>query len=472
MSQSLYKKLMKYIKEDYLPMHMPGAKRRYDFIDMPNPYAFDITEIEGFDNLHKSNGVLSWEMERAARLFKADRSLLLVNGSTTGILSAICGACERGDEILVARNCHMSVYNALELRQMNPSFIYPDYVYEEAEILGEIKPNQVKEAFQSNPSLKALVITSPTYEGNVSSIREIADIVHSYGAILIVDEAHGAHFPFSKEFPTTANELGADAVITSLHKTLPAFTATGLLHLNGDRINKDRVEYFWNIYQTTSPSYLAMASISACMDLIEDRGEELFTNYISILKKLRCRLKTLRNIKLLDSDDLSKLVFFVDDADKVYNELVYDYHIQLEMTSARYFIGMTSLADTEEMYDRLFKALNEIDNKLETRGNIDLYSFRGDSNKKTFNKHTEAMTMSNAAESKFTRGSKLIGLEEALGKIVADNLIIYPPGIPELVRGEIIDTSSIEKLKDAQARGLDIIGIEMDENGRILVRCL
>ena len=228
----LEQKLNELEQSDIYPFHMPGHKRA--FLPFANPYAIDITEIEGFDNLHHATGILQEAQQKAADLYGAQKTYYLVNGSTCGLLAAISAAVPRGGKILVARNCHKAVYHAMYLRQLVPVYLYPeDTAYG---IQGQVTPQMVQKQLKQTPDIRAVVITSPTYDGVVSDIQSIADIVHAYGIPLIVDEAHGAHFGFSPEFPENATRLGADAVIMSVHKTLPAFTQTALLHLCSDRI--------------------------------------------------------------------------------------------------------------------------------------------------------------------------------------------------------------------------------------------
>ena len=276
-------KLEDYSKAGYVPMHMPGGKRNTEYASTSE---FDITEIDGFDNMHNAEGIIKNASDRAARLYRADKTLMLVNGSTAGILSAVCGATKRKGKIIVARNCHVSVYNALIIAQLEPVYVIPE-VDESTGIYRGLTLEQVRKCVESNRDAQAVIITSPTYEGVVSEVREIASYLHEKGIPLIVDEAHGAHFEFSEEFPESAVKAGADIVINSIHKTLPALTQTALLHISGNYVDYDKVERFWNIYQTTSPSYILMASIDRCMRIIEEQGDYIFKNYISKLKNLR-----------------------------------------------------------------------------------------------------------------------------------------------------------------------------------------
>ena len=225
----MYQQLISYGESDVYPFHMPGHKRRA--LPFPNPYTIDITEIDGFDNLHHAEGLIREAEERAAKLYGADRSYYLVNGSTCGLLAAICAAARRGDKVLAARNCHKAVYHAISMQGLAAEFLYPAIT--RGDLQGQITAAQVEEALTKHPDIAVVILASPTYEGIVSDVAAIAACCHAHGAALIVDEAHGAHFGFGAGFPENAVRLGADAVIMSLHKTLPSFTQTALLHCHG-----------------------------------------------------------------------------------------------------------------------------------------------------------------------------------------------------------------------------------------------
>ena len=239
--------LEEYAQSDYYPFHMPGHKRKS--LAFPNPYEIDITEIDGFDNLHHATGMIKEAEVRGAELYHSKRCFFLVNGSTCGLLAAISAATRRGDKVLVARNCHKAVYHALYMNELQAEYLYPSIT--KNGIQGQITVEQVQESLYENPDAVAVILTSPTYEGIVSDVAKIAEVCHEHGIPLIVDEAHGAHFGFGGGFPENAVKLGADAVIMSLHKTLPSFTQTALLHLTSDLIDEKRVERYLSIYEFT-----------------------------------------------------------------------------------------------------------------------------------------------------------------------------------------------------------------------------
>ena len=485
----LLEKLKAYSKENIVPMHMPGAQRNRELIgryidDVSSPYDIDITEIDGFDNMHNADGIIKRAFEKTAALYGADESLFLVNGSTAGNMAAICGVTDKGDSIIVARNCHVSVYNAIILNELEAIYVYPQYDDEYGYYKG-ISLNEIKDTVENSKlekkDIKAVVITSPTYEGNVSDIKNIAAYLHEHNIPLIVDEAHGAHFKFSCEFPQTAVEQGADIVINSVHKTLPSLTQTAVMHINYGYVNVSKVKRYWNIYQSTSPSYILMGSIDRCMSIIEKDGEYLFENYISKLKILRNKLGQLKNIKLIDSDDISKIVIGCDNAKKLYDILLKKYGIQLEMSSLKYAIAMTSIFDSAEYYDRFYNALCEIDRRYNAN-NINNSANNNQNYAEHYNifnntssikkadikvniadfKNEALMSIAKALNEGDKNGYDKIMMNDSslYGRISAKMVYVYPPGIPILCPGEIISENVVNIISKAIENGLEVVGLK------------
>ena len=277
----LWQALKNHSQQQYYPFHMPGHKagRLGAFTEILSQ---DITEITGFDNLHKPEGILLQSQKRCAKLFGAEESFFLVNGSTSGILSAILSVCNTEDEIVVARNCHKSVYSALVLSGAKPIYILPQSI-ENADFLGSITLEQIQKAVTKNT--KAVILTSPTYEGITSNISEISDFLHNKNILLIVDEAHGSHMKFHHFFPKTALEQNADIVIQSLHKTLPCPTQTAVLHIQGNRVNRNRLKQCLSMVQTSSPSYLFLSAIDYCCHWLEKEAKNDFECYVKDRKR-------------------------------------------------------------------------------------------------------------------------------------------------------------------------------------------
>lgn len=515
-------KLDKYKDENIVPMHMPGAKRNKELIelymgDMGNPYEKDITEINGFDNMHNAETIIKDAFDEAAELYGADESWYLVNGSTAGNMSAICGVTHKNDVVIMARNCHISVYNAVILNELNPVYIYPEYDeeygYYKGITLKEIK--FIVDKYSSDHDrndIKAVILTSPTYEGNVSDIKSIAEYLHQYNIPLIVDEAHGAHFNFSESFPQSAVKSGADVVINSVHKTLPSLTQTAIMHINYGIVDVERIRRYWNIYQSTSPSYILMSSIARSLSIVKNDGDKLFAEYVDKLTILRNGLSELKHIRLINTDDISKLVLGYKDAKWLYDTLFYKYKIQLEMSSIKYVIAMTSIFDSQEYYDRFLAALKEIDEELDNRvlaalkeideeidesiskydredilnskvdkdldnrfnsihngeadNRLNYSSINNQDNGNKINvadfRDEQALTIAQAFNRRDLSGCDEIQMnnEKIYGKISGESVYVYPPGIPILCPGEVITRKIIAILQAAGEAGLEVVGVK------------
>lgn len=509
--------LISYSKTDVYPFHMPGHKRQG--LNFPNPYTIDITEIDGFDNLHHAEDILKEAQERAAALYGSDKCYYLVNGSTCGLLAAICGATKKRDKVLVARNSHKAVYHALFLNELDAEYLYPAITGNDLQ--GQITPEQVKQALTRQPDSKAVVIASPTYEGIVSDIAGIAKVCHAAGVPLIVDSAHGAHLGLDASFPENTVNLGADAVIMSLHKTLPSFTQTALLHLNGTRIAAEAVERYLGIFETSSPSYLFMAGMDACIREVSENGKKLFADYRRRLDGFYQKTADLKALHVMRREDLSaeeafdwddsKLVIFAKnaygaaeksractdfgincDGEHLHHILLEKYHLQMEMVSASYVLGMTSIMDTDEGFERLSAALHEIDAEIEVNAAESaapteapeisgMYTdLRGQEKSVTAGAaaqeclnvsagkmrdrsgFTARMYQENRREMQIYEAMALpaqeVPFSEAEGKISADYVYLYPPGIPLIVPGEVITGDFLERIKNAAAAGLSVEG--------------
>ncbi|MEE3468263.1 MAG: aminotransferase class I/II-fold pyridoxal phosphate-dependent enzyme [Eubacterium sp.] len=369
---TLYQSLQQYIMRGMTPLHMPGHKRNPAF-RMENPYAIDITEVEGMDDLHHPTGVIRELMERFRQFYETRSTYLLVNGSTSGNMIAIASSCRRGDVIVTDANCHRSVPHAVELLGLKSVRIVRPDMDGDARIPGPIRPEDVEDLFKHLASAgrtpAAIVITSPTYEGVVSDIKAIADIVHHYGTILIVDEAHGAHLTLAArtagltlDWPKPATMLGADFVIESLHKTLPALTQTAVLHRMSDRVSDETVMNWHDTFITSSPSYVLMASIDQCLSWQERQGIAAFRQYDKGLKKIyEAAAKTRQRsdgshrsgMDLLPPDgrDPSKLIL-LGDGPTLAGQLL-GQRIEPERVEENYVIMMTGPGDMPETLKRL-----------------------------------------------------------------------------------------------------------------------
>ena len=492
---SIFNELKNHNESDFYPFHMPGHKRNSELIkqyglwdDCLSPYDIDITEIDNFDNLHNPEGIIKEAEELASRLYGAKQSIYSVNGSTGAILSVL-GLLDSGEAVLMARNCHKSVYHGVELYGL-----IPYYLKGETDSLGiyqSISPKEVEEALRTsafhcedfdkeqavehpdNSRIKLVVITSPTYEGVVSDIALIAEICHRYGALLLVDEAHGAHFGFDDYFPKSAVSLGADFVVQSLHKTLPSFTQTAILHICTEKekiTNKIRRQL--NLLETSSPSYIFLAGMENSLNLIKDYGRELFEAYKQRLISFRKNAALLKNIRIYLPEkafnyDYCKLVITAGHnlGSKLYRYLYDEHHLVMEMKSKDYVIAMTSIFDTDDGFYRLLKALREIDRDetfftLDNKANFD-YTLM---DRRWVTLPERKYIPYEAVKKADICGKYKMSLEKSQGFISADYVYFYPPGIPLLVPGEVIEENVIRHIKAASLAGIEVYG-GIDGNG-------
>lgn len=475
--ERLYRALEIYSQEDYYPFHMPGHKRNPDTVNTDLPFDRDITEIDGFDNLHHPEGILKKAQETAASVYDTKECYYSVNGSTAALLAAVSATVPRNGQILVARNCHKAVYHALYLRNLIPTYVYPQ-MDQKWWINGGISSDKVERALAENPEIKAVLLTSPTYDGVVSDIEKIAEIVHRYEIPLIVDEAHGAHFHFSNYFPTSAAELGADLVIQSFHKTLPSMTQTAVLHNCSDRVDSRLIRRFMGIYQSSSPSYILMASMDACMEKMSSDGNEMFREFTKILEKARRRLSECKYIRLVSPEigtagvfdyDRSKLLFSTRYASMTGSELAQilleKYHIQVEMETEHYVLALAAVGDSGEGFERLCQAIEEINQEEAQKKKEKRETEEPKAGRTAYTSLSQFMSITEAMESK----SEIRKLEESVGRISAEFGYLYPPGIPLIVPGEQITGQFIRNMRIYMEEGLYLQGLEDYTNETIRV---
>ena len=488
MEDRLYKKLEAYGKSDFYPFHMPGHKRNPLAVEGDFPVERDITEIDGFDNLHHAEDILKRAQEDVARLYGVPESFYSINGSSGAILAAVSAAVDKGGQILVARNCHKAVYHAIYLRELSVTYIYP---HEDPKlgINGGISPGRVEMYLAENPEIQAVLITSPTYDGVVSDIERISEVVHKYGIPLIVDEAHGAHFGFHEYFPQNANVRGADIVIHSLHKTLPSLTQTALLHMNGNLVDRDSVRRYLHMLQSSSPSYILMASIDECIRLVNEERERVFKPYVEMLRQLRKEIRKLKNLQLLETMqyDASKIVISARgrlSGKELQEILLENDHLQMEMAAGSYVIAMTGPGDTQEGINRLLNALRNLDKRLDEVLQENREPDKSLDEVLSGNRKTDAATMKKAVgfcrhplipaervvESAKVKGRKGLAVpwQEAVGKVSLEFVYLYPPGIPIIVPGEKVSEEAVQQILDYEKNGFTIEGTKKKDRLEVL----
>lgn len=425
---------------DTYPFHMPGHKRNDKFGILGSE--IDITEIDGFDNLHSPNGVIKNTDDKLKSIYKSERSFISVNGSSGGILAAIFAVCNEGHTVIVARNCHKSVYNACVLLKLKIIFIEPQYDFTNG-YYTNLKQDTVNSAISRHPEANAVIITSPTYEGFVSDIK--CDIP------LIIDAAHGAHFgmPYFPKYPS------GDIVISSLHKTLPSLTQTAVVNVFNKKY-ADKVKRYMDIFQTSSPSYVLMNSIDICCDYVLNCRNE-FGKFYEKLCDLR--LVETDNLKIQYNDDISKIVLSCASTNITGSELAENfrskYKIEPEAVSQNYILLMATIGDTDEGLALLKKAVFEIDSQLE-------YSPAKPIRKPPVEKGKIVLSIDENAE--------LCDIDKSVGRVSNEFVYAYPPDIPIISPNETITSEVIEYIKNAMADGVNIISDSGQLPNKILTK--
>ena len=465
----LYQELCKLADSDMYPFHMPGHKRNLESTPMKGAFRCDITEIDGFDNLHDESGIILEAERRANRLYGSDETFFLVNGSTCGVLAALSAVTNEGDNVLAARGSHKSFYHAAYLRYLKISYL-PYKVEKKYGIPLGYTASEVEACITDDT--KCVFITSPTYEGVCSDVKEIADICHKRGIPLIVDAAHGAHFGFGN-LPQSATRQGADLVIHSVHKTLPSMTQTALLHVQGNLVDRNRLKRFLRIYQSSSPSYVLMSSIDLCMKEMEERGQEFAQRLITLRERIQSATSKCSCLEVPGKsaiEDPAKVMIYVKNGtmtgQALYDILREEYNLQLEMAGDKYALAIITGWDTEKGIDRLIEAILDIDIKLASDGfhteesqnkEKDSDLIKTDTNGVQYYKLPKAeMCITEAWDS----AKEVVSLEEAKGRVSAEFVNLYPPGIPIIAPGEKISDEVVSEVRHYMKNGMNVQGLE------------
>ena len=470
--KDLAKFISEYTGSDVYPFHMPGHKRQltaaFDLYDI------DVTEVEPFDDLHHPEGILKDLQDELASYFGAKKSFYLVNGSTCGILSAITAVMDTGEYYLIFdRGSHKSAYNALVLGDIEPEFVFStDYkhgfyegVYPQ-DVDRLLKKGQEKDDDSQKKTLKpCLYVTSPTYDGITADIAALARLIHEQDGILIVDEAHGAHFGMHDIFPESAVTLGADIVIQSLHKTLPSPTQTSVLHICSDRADKFGIQNYLSIFESSSPSYVLMSGISACMGYLEREGRGGFDLFADRLKNFYKKTENLTTLRVIYEEydlkrrDISKILIGtkgnVLSGHDIYRNLMDGYRLQLEMEAPFYAMAISTLMDTDEGFDRLINALRQMD--FEYAGSVHDVE-KPDMPALSYGKPKAVISEGRA----FRMEKEEVPISEAAGRVSGGFIFLYPPGIPVLAPGELVTEEIRDLILSYRDHGFNIRGLKGD----------
>lgn len=469
-----------------ISFHMPGHKgskiyRKFGYEQfLDNIMDCDITEIEGADNLFQAESIIKETMNKYKELYDVRKSYLLVNGTSCGLISAIMSSVKPKGKLIMARNCHKSVFNALSLGNISPVYVHPELI-EEFGISGEILPEEISRVIEENDDAGAVIIPSPNYYGICSDIKAIADIVHKAGKILIVDQAHGAHLKFFSKYrkvyeqegkkqyilPKPAEECGADIVVNSIHKTLASFTQSAVMNVVTDRIDLNLLEDKLQAIESTSPSYLLMSSLDINADLLNNNGKDLIEewseNLIGLYKEAE-KIKGLNIINTGSNMDWTKINLDMSQCGISGHELeniLMKKNIFIELVTGNIVMCMTGIGNVKSDFQTLLTVLKSISDQYFNDSHTKIIKA-----KDNFAELSKAIPKVNEIYEIPTE-KKYILLDDAQDCICASSIIPYPPGIPLICPGEKLSKEAILYVKALRAAGEKVMGI--DEKNQIAV---
>ncbi len=434
------------------PLHMPGHKRRVWPAAGLGCAAWDMTEIDGADDLHEADGILADAMRRTAALYGSRRCWYLVGGSTVGLLAGVRALAPFGSEILMARNCHKAVYHAVELGQLRAHYLLPP-IDPAFGVYGSVQPADVQAALEQHKNIRCVVITSPTYEGVVSDIASLAGICHAHGVPLLVDEAHGAHYlPFAEPLGWQGGAVaaGADVVVQSAHKTLPSLTQTAFLQVNGTLADDAEIERQLDVFETSSPSYPLLVSLDGCTAWLAQQGRAAFAAWRKQLSDFDDAVRNFRHTPILchGADTLQNHPdFYAFDAGKILlrmgsrgAEFLRQNGFEPEMVRGDDVLAMTSPCDAPDTLPRLAQVLQKWDDTAQKLPSPALTLPRPG---------RAALPIGQAV----LQGSRTLPMQQAAGRISAEYIWAYPPGVPLLAPGEEITPQFLTAARNLQSAG-------------------
>jgi arginine/lysine/ornithine decarboxylase len=445
----LFNKLLQHHKLESISYHVPGHKNGMVLPHEARGYfgsllSLDLTEITDLDDLHSPEGVIKEAEELLAAVYQAKQSFFLINGSTSGNLAMILASFSEGDTVFIQRNCHKSILNGLKLAKLNPIFIGPEY-NEEWKVATGLSLANLIDAYQAYPEGKGVILTYPNYYGFTFDIKTIIDFCHSHNMQVLVDEAHGAHLAAGDPFPASSLVYGADLVVQSAHKTLPAMTMSSFLHINSHRVKVDRIKNYLQILQSSSPSYPLMASLDLARSYIGTYTEQDKQYFIHNRNLFINELKAIAEIKVLyhqSGGDLLKIALQSTqgltgyelqkklEVVKIYTELADPFNVLFVLP----LLKNKTFYPLEETVNRIKEALSYSKGNTKTITPV----------KRNFYHSFSSLALDYQTQA--VAQTEINPIEESIGRISAEMIIPYPPGIPLLMEGEEITPEKVEDL--------------------------
>lgn len=467
----LFEALKKYSQRNMAPYHTPGHKQGggidKSFLNLVGKEIFklDLTELDELDNLHDAQGVIKEAQKLAAELYGADESFFLINGSTVGNHAMIMSVCNYGEKIIVPRNIHKSVIGGIILSGAIPIYM-PAIWNNKLGITDGFELEILEKTIIENQDAKGVLLVNPSYYGTCLDLKKTIELIHKYNIPVLVDEAHGAHFKFHKELPLSALESGADMVVQSTHKMLASMTQSSMLHIKTERINSSKVKSILKLLQSSSPSYVLMASLDIARKQMATKGEKLLGKTIELCNYAQQKLSKIKGIKIISKENCQEFGIYDIDPTKIiidFSELGIsgfkaidilcdDYNIQSEMATFYNVLELVTIGNKKADLDKLIKAVENIANRKDI--------------KKDFKSNMklpiipEIPNLVISPREAFFSDTEIINLDKSINRVSAEVIAPYPPGIPILIAGEKITSEIINYIKTISKFGGIISGIE------------
>ena len=461
--------LTTFTKNNPTSLHVPGHKSGL-LSHLPNvlkeSLRYDLTELPGLDDFHHPEEAIKEAELLLAKTYGADASFFLVNGSTVGNLAMIYAVCQPNDTIIVQRNAHKSIFHAIELVGAEPVYISPEWD-EVTKTASHVETATLEQALRLYPHAKAVVFTTPTYYGLVNEcLEEQIKLCHTLNIPVLIDEAHGAHFVASNHFPKSALQLGADIVVQSAHKTLPAMTMGSYLHVRSDLINIEKVNHYLRMLQSSSPSYLIMASLDDARQYVATYLESDYKYFLEKREHFISALNLIKGLDVVEVHDPLKLLLRVPGYSGFdLKDVLKDQNIYVELADMEQVLIILPLLKQGIVYP--FTVLrthikNAITKLLISPRQQKVPLLMQLENQKVSKPIT---SIAKARQSEI----EWIPYTKAIGRISAELIIPYPPGIPLFVVGEKITVGKLAYLTDLLAYGAEFQGNHQLQEKRICV---
>jgi len=472
----LFTALLEHSKKNPIQFHIPGHKKGFgmdkefrEFIG-PNALSIDLINIGPLDDLHHPHGIIKEAQELAAEAFGADQTFFSVQGTSGAIMSMIMSVCNPGDKIIVPRNIHQSVLSAIILAGAVPIFIHPEMDLRIG-IAHGITTRSVERALKEHPDAKAVLVINPTYFGVAANLKEIVDLVHKYNIPVLVDEAHGVHIHFHEKLPLSAMQAGADMAATSMHKLGGSLTQSSILNVREGLVNPKHVQAVLSMLTTTSTSYVLLASLDAARRNLAINGRAQLDQVIENAQNLRKAVNEIPGFYCPGMDilgteatfdlDPTKILISVKDLGitgyEVEKWLRKEFNIEVELSDLYNILCILTYGDTEESINKLIVALQRLSTEHINNGKKNDVQVR----------IPKIPALSMTPRSAFYAETDKVAIEDSIGHVIAEFVMVYPPGIPILLPGEIITQENIDYINQNLEAGLPVQGPE-DESFKTL----